>query len=315
MNFLVTVIIPVFNAEKFLATAINSVLVLEEVGELILIDDGSKDSSFSIMEKFADEDNRVKIYYHENKSNRGRAFSRNVGILNATNEYIAFLDADDYYLPNRFLKDKFLFEMYSDIEGVYNNIGVHFYRESTIIEREHLAITGVSEEIEAEELFEMLLSCKKGYYSIDGLTVKKNVFNKTGLFREELKVAEDTFLFYIMALTCNFKTGEYKTIVAKRGVHEENIFNNEDEYKIYRPKMFEMLVDFMVKNKNTVIEIDILLNWMWFYRYKRDYRLMNEIFYYIKFFHKNPSLILTPLLIKYFPLIRLRKKLFPIFFR
>jgi len=314
MDFLVSVIVPVYNAEKFIEKAIHSALVLKEVGEVIVVNDGSTDNSLALINKIQKNDERVKIYHHEQNRNKGRAASRNLGIIKSVNNYIAFLDADDYYLENRFVNENAFFAENHEIDGVYSNIGVHFYRDSLIGEQNQLEITGVSEEILSEELFEMLLSCRKGYFSIDGLTVKKSVFDKTGLFLDELLVAEDTDLFYKMALLCNLKTGIIDKPVAMRGVHENNIFNQADVYSIYRPLMYELLTSWMLKKKIHISKVDMLLNRMWIFRYRQNYTLLNEILYYFQFFFMNPALIFTQLSIKYFPIVRLRQKLFPYIF-
>ena len=64
--------------------------------EILCINDGSTDNSLQVLEKYASEDDRIKIFSHENK---GPATSRNVGLDNATGEYIMFCDSDDWYEP------------------------------------------------------------------------------------------------------------------------------------------------------------------------------------------------------------------------
>lgn len=93
----VSVIMPVYNSEKYLETTIKSVLNQEfDEFELILVDDGSKDKSGEICDEFADSDPRVKVIH---KSNGGICSARNCGLAAAEGEYIAFCDNDDLYLP------------------------------------------------------------------------------------------------------------------------------------------------------------------------------------------------------------------------
>ena len=89
----ISVIVPVYNAEKYLNRCIDSILdqTFKDF-ELILVDDGSKDSSGDICEKYAGRDQRIKVIHQENK---GQAAARNRGVLNAAGEWIAFVDADD----------------------------------------------------------------------------------------------------------------------------------------------------------------------------------------------------------------------------
>ena len=131
MGFCVSVVIPAYNAERFIEKSIKSALEQPEVSEVLIVDDGSTDNTESILKKLIAQYQKLKVYYHSGKSNKGRSASRNLGILKAKANYIAFLDADDFYLPNRFLNDKKIFAENNTIEGVYNAIGVHFYRKAS----------------------------------------------------------------------------------------------------------------------------------------------------------------------------------------
>jgi glycosyltransferase involved in cell wall biosynthesis len=97
---LVSVIIPVYNTEKYIAATVKSVLnQTYENFELLIIDDGSSDHSIEICQQFIDP--RITIIYQQN---RGVAAARNHGIRAAQGEYIAFLDADDLWLPTKLEK-------------------------------------------------------------------------------------------------------------------------------------------------------------------------------------------------------------------
>lgn len=92
---MISVIVPVYNAEKYLHQCVNSVLDQTFTDfELLLIDDGSTDSSGVICDKYATEDNRIRVFH---KENGGVSSARNLGLDNAKGEYLIFLDADDYW--------------------------------------------------------------------------------------------------------------------------------------------------------------------------------------------------------------------------
>lgn len=93
----ISVIMPVYNAEKYLRMALESVLnqTLKEV-EIICVDDGSTDRSYEILEKYAQKDSRI-ILLHQDNQYAGAA--RNYGMSVASGEYLIFLDADDYFRP------------------------------------------------------------------------------------------------------------------------------------------------------------------------------------------------------------------------
>ena len=102
MNKLISVIIPIFNVEKFLTACIDSVLnqTYENI-EIILIDDGSTDTCPQICDKYEKKDSRVTVIH---KENGGISSARNAGLDASHGEYIYFLDGDDYI-------DKYSFEI------------------------------------------------------------------------------------------------------------------------------------------------------------------------------------------------------------
>lgn len=315
MKFSVTVIIPVYNGERFIEKAIHSALQQPEVFEVAVINDGSSDNTLNIIEKLQLNDPKVKLYHHHDKSNKGRSESRNLGIEKAKTDYIAFLDADDFYLEDRFKNDQYLFQENKDIDGVYNAIGAHFYREASKEEVEKLKLTTITTVVEPKELFETLLYYKKGHFSIDGLTLKRSIFESFDGFNRELKVAEDTELFYRLALKYNLKTGVIDRPLAMRGVHEENVFNNEKLYNKTKINIYELLIKWSVNNMIHFKKLDHILNVLWLNKYNEKNSLIKNTSYWFYLFFSNPRLLFTKLSIKYFPLVRLRQKLFPFLYK
>ena len=92
---LVSVIVPVYNAEKYLDTCLNSLInqTLSNI-EIICVNDGSTDHSADILKKYASEDPRITVLSHEN---RGQGRSRNAGLAVARGKYVMFIDSDDYF--------------------------------------------------------------------------------------------------------------------------------------------------------------------------------------------------------------------------
>ncbi|WP_316832729.1 glycosyltransferase family A protein [Pedobacter aquatilis] len=96
---LVSIIMPAYNAEKFIKEAIESVVLQTYKNwELIIVDDGSTDSTAAIIKEFTNINHRIHYYYQEN-GKQGKA--RNLGIKNSHGELIAFLDADDIWVANK----------------------------------------------------------------------------------------------------------------------------------------------------------------------------------------------------------------------
>lgn len=130
MKGLVSILTPTFNAEKFIRATIKSVQEQTyENWEMILVDDASTDNTVSIIEDFAQRDNRIKLF--KLSENRGNGFARNAALNKATGKYIAYLDADDLWFPSKLEKQiqflnannlHFTFSYYDSIDEEGNNL-------------------------------------------------------------------------------------------------------------------------------------------------------------------------------------------------
>ncbi len=123
----VTVIVPVYNAENFLRTSLES-LVHQTIDlndmEVLLIDDGSVDHSFAIMEEYAVQYPCIKVF---RKQNEGASVTRNYGIMRASGKYIMYLDADDYWSPETVASVTSFFDAhYDEVDLVtYKELSIH----------------------------------------------------------------------------------------------------------------------------------------------------------------------------------------------
>ena len=93
----VSVIVPVYNTEKYLKRCLDSILnqTLSDI-EIIIVDDGSKEACALLCDQFAKSDSRIKVVH---KQNAGLGFARNTGLSEANGEYVGFVDSDDYIEP------------------------------------------------------------------------------------------------------------------------------------------------------------------------------------------------------------------------
>lgn len=94
----ISVIVPVYNTEKYIHRCVDSILAQTFIDfELLLVNDGSKDSSGKICDEYAAKDSRVRVFH---KENGGVSSARNVGLDNVKGEWVAFCDSDDYVYPD-----------------------------------------------------------------------------------------------------------------------------------------------------------------------------------------------------------------------
>lgn len=97
-NELISVVVPIYNAEKYIRRCVDSILAQSYRNlEVILVDDGSTDSTPGILNEYAEVDERIKVIH---KKNVGHAHSRNKGLEAATGVFITFMDCDDYMYPD-----------------------------------------------------------------------------------------------------------------------------------------------------------------------------------------------------------------------
>ena len=135
----VSIVIPVYNAAPFLERTLNSVFGQTfQDWEMILVDDGSKDESLEVIRTWMNSAvcDKDRIFLLTNETNHGAAYARNIGMRKAVGQYLVFLDADDYWTPDKlekqyqFMKEKdcaFSFTGYefANGEGVRNGKVVH----------------------------------------------------------------------------------------------------------------------------------------------------------------------------------------------
>jgi glycosyltransferase involved in cell wall biosynthesis len=239
--FKVSIIMPVYNAEAYLRKAVESAVYLDEVGEIILVEDQSPDNALALALTLEQEFDKVSVYQHPDRGNHGAGASRNLGIEKARCEYIAFLDADDYYLPNRFTKDKAVFATHADCEGVYGCVGTCFYSEQAKTQffekgfgcQETLTLTG---EVPPEDVFKVLFykhAYITGEFHTNGITLKKTVFHNVGHFNTALRLRQDIHLWKRLAAFCRLYTGEIEKPIAMRGIHASNRMTQVEDHKQY----------------------------------------------------------------------------------
>jgi len=147
---LVSIVVPVYNAERYLKDTLQTVLdQTYEKWELLLVDDCSTDTSVEIIKTYKDK--RIKLILQE--KNSGAAVTRNRGIVEATGEYIAFLDADDIWMQNKlknqiqFMKEKkcaFSFSSYEFADEFGKSSGKKICIPKTLSYRQALKNTIIS---------------------------------------------------------------------------------------------------------------------------------------------------------------------------
>lgn len=224
----VSVIIPVYNAAPYIQQAVESSLAQPETTEVVLVEDGSTDDSLAVCQALSAQYPKVKLYQHPDGANRGAGATRNLAIEKSTAPYLAFLDADDYFMPNRFAHARQIFEADASVDGVYEAVGIHFENEAVEqrwdISRGKQRLTTMKKPVSPENLLAALALQRGsiGKFSIIGLVIKRDLIDRTGYFDSHLRLAQDTALMIKMAAMGRLVAGDLVNPVAMRRVHETN---------------------------------------------------------------------------------------------
>ena len=244
-----SVIMPIYNGERYLDKAIRSVISqTEKSWELILINDGSIDSSVEICQKYADADNRIILF---NKENSGVSDSRNKGLDIAKGDWILFLDADDWFEPF------FMLEMKKKIEESSFDFYICNYFEAIDEKRKKPARSltfGKIENLVFSEIAEASLRQTqwKGeeYYGnlrpVWAKCFKKEYIEKNKLrFYSQLKIGEDMlfvleYMKYIESI-CFINHPVYNYRDNACSVMRSNKWNSNEQGKLYFYKAEEIV--------------------------------------------------------------------------
>lgn len=288
-----SVIIPVYNKEKFIEKAVDSVLnQTYEKFELIVIDDGSTDQSLVFLEKMNDK--RIKVISQENQ---GVSIARNNGVKQAQHEWIAFLDADDWWDLN------FLSEMNQLIQN-YQKAAVfssNYYRVK--FGKNTPGNIGVPENFTVGYI---------NYYQVYGSTLwvpvncsfvvlRKSVFENVGGFDPRLKFGEDFDLWLRLSLNYSFAFLNKYLAYSNQDVPQNNRALGDKIWKKEEHVIFNL--DYLKQYENENQDLKYLLDALRlrslhvYYRNKIEVESIREILHQVdfskhefryKFYYKYP---------------------------
>ena len=183
----VSVVVSFLNAERFLAEAIESVFSQTfKSWELLLVDDGSSDDSSKIAREYAAKYPEIVRYFeHYRHRNRGLPASRNVGIRNAAGEYIALLDADDLWLPNKLERQVGILDSHPEAALVYGTT-LYWHSWADGAKSDSLALPGIPSDriYDPPELLKLTLSEQTVSPCPSDLMFRKASISNLGGFEE-----------------------------------------------------------------------------------------------------------------------------------
>lgn len=242
MENLVSIIMPLYNGEKFLKITLESVLKQTYKNwELLITNDGSKDNSPKIVEEYIKNNKRIKLF---NQINKGSAAARNNSLKEAKGKYIVFLDSDDIWEDN-FLEEQIKFLKEKNISLVFSS-----YRRINEDGKEILDPFIVPEKVSYKDLLKTCsLTCLTSIYDRE----------KTGIifFNEELKSLRDDYVMWLTMLKkIDFAYGNKEILASYR------IFSNSTTGKKFKVLKPQFLVYYKIEKLGLIRSLYYFINWI-----------------------------------------------------
>lgn len=224
-----SVIIPYYNREKYILRAINSVIHQSYSDfELILVDDGSSDSSFAKVESLIsqmDSSVREKVFHLSTDRNHGVSFARNLAVRNSCGKYLSFLDSDDEFLPNKLKLQADYIQDNPHFKIVHGN--EEWIRNGTPLNQLKKHAKGGGDQF--------IPSLKLCCISPSCVVIERDLFWICGGFREDYPVCEDYDLW--LKITSSNKVGFIQDpLIIKYGGHEDQLSHKFFAMDYYRVK-------------------------------------------------------------------------------
>lgn len=208
--------IPVFNGERYLAEAIESVLNQQISGlEIIVVDDGSTDASAAVAARYSE---RIRLVH---QSNQGPAAARNHGIRIAGGDALAFLDADDCFTPGAL-------ELQLNKLQKNPDVGIVLGHKSYFSSPELPQSTGATLTDSADDYLFLSLGCS---------LIRRSVFDVIGLLSESMKLCED-WDWFMRARESDIRLLIHRCVVLQVRLHEENTTRQREAGQRFTLEMF-----------------------------------------------------------------------------
>ena len=245
-----TLIIPAWNAENTIKACILSAInALDSPDEILIIDDGSNDGT----EEWVKENFQNIKYIYQN--NHGVSSARNIGIENAYGDWVAFLDSDDEWLPNK---------LYKQVKAIDSNPEVKFFHTNEIWIRNGVRVNQMKKHKKyGGYIFEKCLDICR--ISPSSVLIKKEVLDNIGVFDESLRVCEDYDLW--LRITSKYPVVFLdEPLIYKYGGHADQLSKVNDGIESYRIQSLEKIIKSgFLSDEQKVKAVNALVNKMKIY--------------------------------------------------
>lgn len=267
----ISVIIPAFNAELVIKNAINSILAQNYKGqiEILVIDDSSSDNTRNVVSGMINS--YPNIILLSNNRKKGPSGARNTGLIRATGNYIAFLDADDIWYPSHLKEGINFLEKNPDIDIVFYNFDIYEYKTKRLLgnwfsKRNFSRLLYVDKLDDnylliCDDMFKALL--EESFMHLPSMIIRKSILKNT-LFNEDISHLEDRDFSIMLSINsqANFAFKHIVTGIYYR--HTQSLTSNTVENKLAeyndQIKLFESYLTIDTLDNTTILKLKELLS-------------------------------------------------------
>ena len=238
---LVSVIVPIYNCEQYLDSCISSIVnQTYKKLQIILVDDGSSDSSGLICDKWKLKDERIHVYH---KSNGGVSSARNNALINADGFYVTFIDSDDY-IDSNYFKDMMKIALENDFPDIIKSQSVKESKKyKKFSNNSYFGLFDFHKDF--DKLAEMFI-VKHEFGSVWSSLFKNESFKEIK-FDEEYSYGED-YLFYFMCLVKSKKIYITDKVYYHYVINENSLTHKFDSNKMLKKIMDHYRIDLIIDN-------------------------------------------------------------------
>lgn len=227
MNYNISIIVPIYNVEKYLEECIESIINQTYTDfEVILVNDGSKDKSGEICDRYSNIDKRVKVIH---KENGGLSDARNIGIKHSSGDFIMFVDGDDI-IDKRMCET--LYCLCINNKADMASCAIREFRELSDIDNDEISNKNI-------KIYENNIIQANYNGDLNDISACNKIY-KSNMFKEVLfpkgRIYEDVSIMYKLYLRCNILVETNEELYYYRRGHESITTNNE-----FNPKRFDIV--------------------------------------------------------------------------
>lgn len=259
----ISIVMTSYNYADYIKEAIESVLAQTYSNwELVIVDDGSTDSSVDVIKSYMEKDDRIKLYQHENGKNKGLASSIKLGVEKAESEWIAFLESDDKFTPNSIEEKMNAIQENPNIDLLFTDL--ELFQDTEMISRFNKYFDYINSDFFDRSIsqfinnFPVLITKMNFIPTFSVVMLKKSIIENCD-FSPTCKASVD---YYLWAQLSKYNIYYLNKKLTKWRIHSNSYINTDRHNWFVRCYFYLKIYYFTIADKNLLLKILLMLNYI-----------------------------------------------------